>query len=183
MSTSLDQIQFDTADGKKSTLSAFNGKVLLVVNVASECGLTPQYEGLEKVHEKYESQGLRVLAFPANEFGAQEPGTNEQIQEFCRTQFGVKFPVFAKMVVKGEGQHPLYQQLTSLQPAAQQVPGGKLKSVLEEHGLLSGGPSDIMWNFEKFLIGKTGNVVARFAPDMTPEDPTIVKAIEAELAR
>lgn len=183
MSTSLDQIQFDTADGKKTSLKDYSGKVLLVVNVASECGLTPQYEGLEKVHQKYQAQGLSVLAFPANEFGAQEPGSNEQIQEFCRTQFGVKFPVFAKMVVKGEGQHPLYQQLTSLQPAAQQVPGGKLKSVLEEHNLLSGGPSDIMWNFEKFLINKSGKVVARFAPDMTPEDPTIIKAIEAELAR
>ncbi|WP_413577370.1 glutathione peroxidase [Bdellovibrio sp. HCB290] len=183
MSTSLNHIEFNTADGKKAKLADFSGNVLLVVNVASECGLTPQYEGLEKVHQKYESKGLRVLGFPANEFGAQEPGSNEQIQEFCRTQFGVKFPVFAKMVVKGEGQHPLYQQLTSLQPTAQQVPNGKLKSVLEEHGLLSGGPSDIMWNFEKFLISKEGKVIARFTPEMTPEDPVILKAIEMELAR
>ncbi|MEK2690099.1 glutathione peroxidase [Bdellovibrio sp. GT3] len=181
--SALNQIEFNKADGKKATLADYSGKVLLVVNVASECGLTPQYEGLEKVHQKYESKGFHVLGFPANEFGAQEPGTNEQIQEFCRTQFGVKFPVFAKMVVKGEGQHPLYKQLTSLQPTAQQVPDGKLKGVLEEHGLLSGGPSEIMWNFEKFLIGKNGKVVARFAPDMTPEDATIIKAIEAELAR
>jgi glutathione peroxidase len=179
---SLSQIAFRSAQGESTSLAKYQGQVLLIVNVASQCGLTPQYEVLEKIYEKYQSQGFTVLAFPANEFGAQEPGTNEQIQEFCRGTFGVKFPVLEKIVVKGEGQHPLYKQLTSEQPAAVQNPAGKLAENLKKHGLLSGGPSEIMWNFEKFLVNRKGEVVKRFAPDITPDDPVLISAIEKELA-
>jgi glutathione peroxidase len=150
--------------GKEVSLSQYQGKVLLMVNVASQCGLTPQYAGLESLHKKYASQGLAVLGFPANEFGAQEPGSNEEIAQFCKANYGVDFDMFAKVVVKGEGQCPLYQHLTSKQTNPK-----------------FGGP--ISWNFEKFLIGRNGQIVARFAPDVEPESEEVVKAIEAELAK
>jgi glutathione peroxidase len=170
-------------DGSEDSLAAYEGNVLLIVNVASQCGLTPQYEGLEKVYERYRDSGLVVLGFPANEFGAQEPGSNEDIQQFCRTRFDVKFPLFAKIVVKGEGQHPLYQYLTQARPEAQALSGSTLRANLDKHGLLSGQPGDILWNFEKFLVGRSGEVVARFAPDVAPEDPLLIQAIEAELGK
>lgn len=162
-------------------LSDYSGKVLLIVNVASQCGLTPQYEGLEKLYEKYKDKGFLVLAFPANEFGAQEPGTNAEIQSFCQTNYGIKFPVFEKIVVKGEGQHPLYKHLTTVKPKAVKNADSTLEAKLEKHGLLSGKPGDIMWNFEKFLIGKDGNVIERFAPDVKPDDEILIKAIENSL--
>ncbi len=151
-------------NGKPASLAAYRGKVVLVVNVASQCGLTPQYEGLERLHEKYASQGLAVLGFPANEFGAQEPGTNDEIAEFCQKNYGVRFDMFAKVVVQGPGQCPLYEFLTSA-----------------EKNPKFAGP--IKWNFEKFLIGRNGEVVARFEPNTEPDDPAVIKAIEAELAR
>lgn len=157
--------------------------MLLVVNVASKCGLTPQYDGLEKIYREYRAKGLEVLGFPANEFAGQEPGSSAEIQDFCRSTFGVEFPMFEKIVVKGQGQHPLYQALTSAQPTAKELPDGKLKKLLSEKGLLSGSDRDIRWNFENFLVGKHGQVVARFAPDVTPEDPMIKTAIETELAK
>jgi glutathione peroxidase len=158
-------IQVKKIDGTQTTLSEFKGKVLLIVNVASECGLTPQYTGLENLHEKYADKGLAVLGFPANEFGAQEPGTNQQIHEFCKTKFGVKFPMFEKIVVKGAGIHPLYQTLIDQGPRVKTPAGSKLAAKADANP----GKQDIHWNFEKFLT------------DMTPEDATLVKAIETEL--
>ena len=181
MNSKLNEIPFETIKGEKTTLKDYSGKLKLVVNVASKCGLTPQYEGLEALYQKYKDQGFVVLAFPANEFGNQEPGTNEEIQKFCKLNYGVTFPVFKKIVVKGEGQHPLYEALTAAKPEAVKKPGGKLEAKLKEHGMLSGKPSDIMWNFEKFLIGPEGEVIERFAPDVAPQDEILVKAIEKNL--
>ena len=175
-------IPFRKADGSETDLSGFRGKVLLVVNVASKCGLTPQYEGLERIHEANRHRGFSVLGFPANQFAGQEPGTDEDIQQFCRLSYGVTFPVFAKLVVKGEDRHPLYDRLVSAKPMATPKPDGTLKATLAANGLL-GKEDDIAWNFEKFLIGRSGEVVARFAPDVTPEDPLVLESIEAELKK
>ena len=168
-------------DHTPTTLAEFKGDVLLIVNVASKCGLTPQYSALEKLFERFKGRGFRVLGFPANEFGAQEPGTEAEIKDFCTTNFGVKFPMYSKIVVKGEGQHPLYKFLTASQPKAQQVPNGKLKENLAKHGVPAGADDEIMWNFEKFLIDGRGHVGARFSPESTPDDSTLVSAIEAQL--
>lgn len=151
-------------DGKAADLSAYKGKVVLMVNVASQCGLTPQYEQLEGLHEKFSEKGLAVLGFPANEFGKQEPGSDTEISTFCKKNYGVKFDMFSKVVVKGEGQCPLYKYLTSK----------------ETDPKFAG---DITWNFEKFLIGRNGEIVARFAPRVKPDAPEVVKAIEDELAK
>lgn len=177
MAQALTDISVKRIDGTSTTLGAFKGKVLLVVNVASECGLTPQYDGLEKLYEKYSKQGLEVLGFPANEFGAQEPGSNKQIHEFCKTKFGVKFPMFEKIVVKGPGIHPLYETLIAQGPRVVAPANSKLGAKADANP----GKQDIHWNFEKFLVSRSGKVVGRFSPDMTPEDPTLVKAIETEL--
>ena len=151
-------------DGTPTTLGDYKGSVLLLVNVASKCGLTPQYEALEGLHEKFSEKGLAVLGFPANEFGAQEPGSDAEISKFCKDKFSVKFDMFSKVVVKGEGQCPLYKYLTSKDTDPK-------------------FPGDITWNFEKFLIGKNGEIVARFAPRTKPDSEEVVKAIEAELAK
>ncbi len=164
-------------DGSPTTLKAYKDKVLLIVNVASKCGLTPQYEGLEKLYDKYRAQGLEVLGFPANEFGAQEPGTNAEIQQFCSTKFGVKFPMFEKIVVKGAGVHPLYQHLIASGPKPTFPAASKLAAKQPQ----GDGPQDIQWNFEKFLVNRAGKIVTRFSPDMTPEDPALVKAVETQL--
>jgi glutathione peroxidase len=148
-------------DGQEQDLTDYAGQVLLLVNVASKCGLTPQYEGLEKLYEGRKDRGFAVLGFPANEFAGQEPGSDEQIADFCRSNYGVKFPMFSKIVVKGEGIHPLYAYLTSL-PAP------------------LGG--EIQWNFQKFLVDRKGEVVARFDPRTAPDDPALVAKIEALLA-
>jgi glutathione peroxidase len=148
--------------GKPVNLSKYQGKVVLMVNVASKCGLTPQYKALEALHEKYAGKGLAVVGFPANNFGAQEPGTAEQIQEFCTVNYGVKFDMMAKVSVKGDDICDLYKFLTS--PA-------------------SGFPGEVTWNFGKFLVGKDGKVVARFDPKTAPDDAAVVKAIEAALAK
>jgi glutathione peroxidase len=146
-----------TIRGDEKKLADYKGQVLLVVNVASECGLTPQYTGLEALNKKYRERGLRVLGFPANEFGAQEPGTNDQIAAFCSTKYSVTFDMFSKIVVKGGGIHPLFQWLTSE----------------------TGG--DIKWNFGKFLVGKNGEILARFEPKTEPSSPEITQAIEKAL--
>ncbi|MDB5101733.1 MAG: glutathione peroxidase [Cyanobacteria bacterium RYN_339] len=180
MPAKLYDLTVNRIDGTPVPLSEFEGRVLLVVNVASKCGLTPQYEGLEKLYEAYAGRGLEVLGFPANEFMGQEPGSNEQIQSFCTLNYGVKFPLFEKIVVKGAGRHPLYDHLTQAQPTASSA-GGLKQWMLR----LVGGkrqPGDISWNFEKFLISRKGDVVARFAPTIAPNDPAIVTAIERELA-
>ena len=173
------------ADHTETTLGEFQGKVLLIVNVASKCGLTPQYEGLERLYAKYAAQGLMVLGFPANEFGAQEPGTDAEIQQFCTLNFGVKFPVYAKLVVKGPGQHPLYAYLTRESPEATKK-GASMRKALRKilHSeSFTGESGEITWNFEKFLIDRHGKIVARFAPDILPEDPLVSETIKAELAK
>ena len=151
-------------DGKDVDLSQYKGKVVMVVNVASKCGNTPQYKQLEEAYKKYSEKGFVILGFPANEFGKQEPGSNEQIKEFCTSTYHTQFPIFSKIVVKGEGQAPLYRYLTS-SDANQQTAG------------------DIKWNFTKFLVSKDGKVVARFEPKVKPDDKEVIDAIEMELAK
>ncbi len=180
--TSVYDIPVKTIDGKPASLGDYKGKVLLVVNVASACGLTPQYEGLEKLYEGYQAKGLEVLGFPANNFGAQEPGTDEEIKDFCESKFDVKFPMFSKVSVRGDDQHPLYKELVSQKPAATEQPGGKLFATLEKHGLAPKTKSEVAWNFEKFLIGKDGKVVGRFHPDVPPDSPELTAAIDKALA-
>ena len=183
MSGSLYELSARRIDGREGTLGEFKGKVALVVNVASKCGLTPQYEGLQKVFDTYKGKGFTVLAFPANDFKGQEPGTNAEIVDFCSTNYGVTFPMFDKITVAGAGRHPVYKALIAAKPEATAKPGGGLKQRLGDMGLLPANESDIMWNFEKFLIGKDGTVVARFAPDISPDDPMITGAIETELKK
>ena len=155
---SLHQIETKTLDGKSAPLSGYKGKVLLVVNTASECGLTPQYAGLEKLYETYRAKGVEVLGFPSNDFGGQEPGTPEQIGKFCRTQYGVQFPMFEKVVTKaGAGQSPVYAFLTAKHDAPK-------------------------WNFHKYVVGKDGAVKHSFASKVEPMAPEIIAALEAELA-
>ena len=168
-------------DGAPASLGDYAGKVLLVVNVASACGLTPQYEGLEALYERLHGRGLEVLGFPANDFGAQEPGSNDEIATFCRSKFGIAFPMFEKITVKGPHKHELYRRLIAAQPAAADKPGGGFRKALEGYGIKTDDPTEVMWNFEKFLVGRDGQVVARFAPDVTPEDPMLTGAIEAAL--
>ena len=159
MSGSLHDFTAETAEGTKRPLSDFRGKTLLVVNTASRCGLTPQYEGLQKLRERYAARGFEVLAFPANDFLFQEPGSNAQIQEFCSTKYGVTFPVFAKVHVKGKEIAPLYRWLTQE----------------------SGHDGDIEWNFAKFLVGPDGTVLARFHPKVDPLAPEITQRVESTL--
>ena len=177
----IEDIPVKTIDGKPTTLGAWHGKVRLVVNVASQCGLTPQYAGLEALYRRFRDKGFEVLGFPANEFGAQEPGTEAEIQQFCSTSYGVSFPMFAKIVVKGDGQHPLYAALTAAQPRARALNGDGFKQKLAGYGIVPEKESDILWNFEKFLVDKDGAVVDRFAPDVVPDDKAVVEAIEARL--
>lgn len=183
MTQSFHDFQMKTIAGKPMPLNEYKGRVLLAVNVASKCGLTPQYTGLESIYETYRDKGFEVLGFPANEFGAQEPGSNNEIEQFCTTNFGVKFPMFEKIVVKGTGIHPLYQFLTSTKPDAQAKPDSNFEQKLRSFGIPAGAKGEILWNFEKFLIGKHGQVVARFAPDVAPNDPMVISAIESELKR
>lgn len=159
--TTVSDISVKTITGEPKQLGDYAGNVLLIVNVASKCGYTPQYEGLEKLNQKYQSQGLRVLGFPCNDFGAQEPGTNEEIQQFCTLNYGVSFEMFDKVHAKGAEKHPLYQTLTQ---------------AVEPQG-------DVGWNFEKFLVSKTGEVVARFKSGVKPDSPELMAAIEQELAK
>ncbi|HVY85082.1 MAG TPA: glutathione peroxidase [Caulobacterales bacterium] len=179
--TALDAIPLQRIDGAPDTLAAHRGKVLLIVNVASKCGLTPQYEGLEKLFEDKRAQGLEVLGFPANNFKGQEPGTNEEIAAFCDSTYKVQFPMFAKISVVGEDQHPLYAALTAAKPEA--TGEGPMRERLAGYKIDTAPPPNVLWNFEKFLVGRNGAVVARFSPDVTPDDPRLVAAINAELAK
>jgi glutathione peroxidase len=169
-------------DGTETTLAEFDGSVLLIVNVASKCGLTPQYTALEALHTQMRDRGFSVLGFPANNFGAQEPGTNEEIVEFCTTNFGVDFPMFSKISVVGDDKHPLYDELTTVAPRAEGDPDG-FRETLKGYNMNPNDDPEILWNFEKFLVGKDGQVVKRFAPTVTPDDPMVIEAIEAELAK
>lgn len=151
-----------TIDGSPESLGSFKGKAILIVNVASKCGYTPQYAGLQSLYAKYKDRGFVILGFPANNFGAQEPGTNAEIKTFCSRTYKVTFPMFAKVSVKGEDKTPLYQFLTDQSPNT------------STHG-------DIKWNFTKFLIGTDGRILARFEPDVTPDSPEMQKAVESAL--
>ncbi len=181
MNQNFYEFSVNKINGTSVNLADYKGKALLVVNVASACGLTPQYEALEKTYEKFHNKGFEILGFPANEFGAQEPGTNVEIQNFCESKFGIKFPMFEKIVVKGENQHPLYNFLTNKKPEAQVVNGNAYEEKLKTYGIIRTQKNDILWNFEKFLVNKKGEVVARFGPDVTPDDSLITNAIELAL--
>lgn len=179
--SSIYGIPVNRISGEPATLGDHQGKVLLAVNVASKCGLTPQYEGLEKLYQSRHAQGLEVLGFPANNFKGQEPGTEAEIQSFCTLTYDVHFPMFAKISVKGADRHPLYDALTSAQPAA--IGEGPFRERLKGFGIDGGATDEVLWNFEKFLVDRKGEVVARFAPDVTAEDPRLLAAVDAELSR
>jgi glutathione peroxidase len=154
--------QINRITGEPATLTEHKGDVLLIVNVASKCGLTPQYTGLQKIQDEYGDRGFSVLGFPCNQFLGQEPGTAEEIQEFCSTTYGVDFPLFEKIDVNGDERHPIYEELTAVADA-------------------DGHTGDVRWNFEKFLVSPGGEIVARFSPTVQPEDEQITQAIEAHL--
>lgn len=179
MTNVLYDIPLIRIDGTQTTLAEFAGKVLLIVNVASKCGLTPQYEGLESLYRRHRDHGLVVLGFPANDFKGQEPGSESEIAEFCRTTYGVEFPMFSKVVVTGPEKHPLYQALIASRSRAEFKPNSALAQRLAGEEREPGG---IHWNFEKFLVGRDGTVLGRFAPDITPQDDIIVRAVETALA-
>ena len=162
--SSVLEFTMNSIDGAPTSLASFKGKVLLVVNVASRCGFTPQYEGLEKIYEKYKDQGLVIMGFPANNFLGQEPGTNEEIKTFCTRKYNVSFPMFSKISVKGDDKAPLYQFLTdtNLNPTT----GGEIK-----------------WNFTKFLVDRNGKVIERFEPEVKPDSPEVIAAIEKALGK
>jgi glutathione peroxidase len=183
MSTSVTEILVRTMAGKEITLREYKGKVALVVNVASKCGLTPQFAGLETLYKSYRDKAFVVLGFPANDFGRQEPGTNAEIQTFCTTNFGVDFPMFEKIAVTGENTHPLYKALTAAQPHATAANPGEYREHLKSFGQGATEEPEVLWNFEKFLLNKKGEVVGRFSPETKPESPLITRAIEAELAK
>ncbi|CQD43685.1 glutathione peroxidase [Yersinia mollaretii] len=183
MSNPIYSIPVNTIDHQSVQLEKYKGSVLLVVNVASQCGLTQQYEGLENLYKTYREQGFEVLGFPSNEFAGQEPGSDEEIQAFCRGTFGVEFPMFSKIEVNGPQRHPLYQQLIAAKSVAVKPEGSEFYQRLASKGREPKQPGDILWNFEKFLIGRDGVVLERFAPDMTPEDPILVAAITQALGR
>ncbi|MBD2384445.1 glutathione peroxidase [Cylindrospermum sp. FACHB-282] len=161
MSSTISDIAVKTINGEDKQLNEYTGKVLLIVNVASYCGYTPQYEGLEKLNQQYRQAGLRILGFPCNDFGAQEPGSNEEIMQFCTSKFRVSFEMFDKVHTKGSQQHPLYARLTNaVEPTA-----------------------PVAWNFEKFLVNKHGQVIARFKSSVQPDSPELIAIIEKELAK
>jgi len=179
--TSLYEIPVEKIDGAAATLKEHSGEVLLVVNVASKCGLTPQYEGLEALQKKFSGSKFSVLGFPANDFAGQEPGSNADIQQFCTTQFGVTFPMYGKIGVTGPQKHPLYRYLTSEKPETEDR--DRMETMLRGYKIEPTAKPEVVWNFEKFLISRSGQVVRRFAPGTTPDDPRVIAAIEAELAK
>jgi glutathione peroxidase len=167
-------------DGSETSLAAYHGKVLLIVNVASKCGLTPQYGALQALYAKKHAKGLEVLGFPANNALDQEPGDDSEIMAFCASAYSVTFPLFSKISVCGEDVHPLYRALIAARPAT--VGEGPMRERLKQYGVSPEPPPAILWSFEKFLIGRDGQVVERFAPDMPVDDPLILDAIGAALA-
>lgn len=177
--TALTEIPFLRMDGSTATLGDYAGQVVLVVNVASKCGLAPQYEGLQRLYEREHPAGLTVLGFPANDFLGQEPGTDAEIAEFCSTNYAVTFPVMSKISVVGEQQHPLYAALGAQVPTA--AGKAEFREGLRGNGITPTQDPDVVWNFEKFLVARDGSVVARFAPTVTPDDPELVAAIRAAL--
>ena len=179
--TELQEIPVTRIDGSETNLGAYAGQVLLVVNVASKCGLTPQYEALEALYGAHRDEGFQVLGFPCNQFKGQEPGDDAEIASFCDTKYGIDFPLFSKIEVNGPGRHPLYAALSDAVSEAQTRPDSTMRARLISFGV-EPVDGDVLWNFEKFLVARNGTVVARFAPDMTPDDPIIVAAVAAQLA-
>jgi glutathione peroxidase len=180
----LTSIPLTTITGSSASLADYSGKVLLIVNVASGCGLTPQYTALESLYQQYKDRGFVILGFPANDFGGQEPGTDQEIAKFCSTDYPITFPLFSKIAVTGPAKHPLYAELTTAAP--DHVVHGPMRQVLADYAASNGVPPpnplpELLWNFEKFLVGRDGNVIARFAPDTPPYDSHIVSAIEQAL--
>ena len=183
LSTSIYEIPVQTISGAETSLAEYKGKVLLVVNVASKCGLTPQYDALEKLYAKYRDQGLVITGFPCNDFAGQEPGANEEIASFCTGTFGVDFPLFSKITIVGPEKHPLYNALISAQPNAVSLTGKDFRQGLRDFGVVPTDDPEVLWNFEKFIVSRSGEVVKRFSPDTLPDTPEVVAAIEAELAK
>jgi glutathione peroxidase len=175
-------IPVEHIDGSPTSLAEHQGNVLLIVNVASKCGFTPQYAGLESLYQQNREKGFVICGFPANDFGAQEPGSNDEIQTFCQLNFGVQFPMYSKIAVTGAERHPLYDALVQSTPETIGDTSA-LRQHLVEFGVQPTTPPEILWNFEKFLVGRDGKVVARFAPDIAPDDPMLRDAIEAEINR
>ncbi|WP_372656234.1 glutathione peroxidase [Halobacteriovorax sp.] len=178
MSNLLD-IKFKNNKSEDVSLKDFDAKAFLIVNVASKCGLTPQYEGLQKLYNEYKEQGLEILGFPANEFLGQEPGSDEEIQSFCSLTYNVTFPVNSKIIVKGEGQHELYKELTSAEVNYTKNEEGQFEGLLTEKGLITGSDKDIKWNFEKFLVSADGKIVARYFPDVEATDERVKSTIDS----
>ena len=180
---SLNQIGLHRIDGAAATLADYAGQVVLVVNVASRCGLTPQYESLEKAYRAHGADGLVVLGFPCNQFRGQEPGSAAEIQAFCSSTYGVDFPLFSKIEVNGPERHPLYAAMIAEAPQALERAEGGMRARLAGFGIEAPPPGDVMWNFEKFLIARDGRVVGRYAPDITVDDAPLREDLAAELAR
>ncbi len=182
MANNIFEIPVKTIDGEETTLEGYKGKTLLLVNVASKCGLTPQYEGLESLYNEYKDQGFEILGFPSNDFKGQEPGTEEEIKDFCSTNYNVTFPMFSKVGIL-ENRHPLYASLIEAQPETNVNNGEGMEERLRNFGHTRVDPTDVLWNFEKFLVGKNGEIVSRFAPDVTPDDERLRSSIEADLSK
>lgn len=182
MTESIQSIPVKTIDGGDASLGDYAGKVLLVVNVASKCGLTPQYQGLEDLYRDKRDSGLVVLGFPANNFLGQEPGTDSEIASFCKLTYDVSFPMFSKISVAGEDRHPLYAALVAAQPEAYSPNGDAMRERLAGKDIPIWPKPEVLWNFEKFLIGKDGSVVGRFAPDTPVNDPALIAAIDQALS-
>ncbi len=178
--TDIRSIPITRINGASARLADYEGKVLLIVNVASKCGLTPQYEGLEALYRARNNEGFEILGFPANNFKEQEPGSDEEIASFCSLTYDVTFPMFSKLSVKGDDQHPLYKALTEARP---EVTGAEaFRKHMTDSGLGPENPEDVLWNFEKFLISRDGQVIGRYSPNMLVTDPVIAQDIDKALA-
>lgn len=176
----LYDIALDDISGNLTSLGVHAGKVVLVVNVASKCGLTPQYDGLQRLYRAKRDRGLVVVGFPANNFAGQEPGDNAAIAQFCQSSYGVDFPLYAKISVAGADRHPLYDALVAAHPDCPGADG--MRQRLAGYGIVANPAPEVVWNFEKFLLDRHGRVAGRFSPDTAPDDPALVAAIDALLA-
>lgn len=177
--TDIFSIPLKIITGEPTTLAAWKGKTLLIVNVASKCGLTPQYAALEALYRRFKDKGLVILGFPANDFAGQEPGTEAEIQSFCSLTYDVTFPMFSKVKVTGADKHPLYAALIAAIDKPEAKPNSGFRDMLKGHGVTPTEEPEILWNFEKFLIGPDGKIARRLAPEIAPDDEVLVKAVEA----
>ena len=177
----LYDIPVNKITGETTSLADYRGKALLVVNTASKCGLTPQYDALEKLYERRKADGLEILGFPANDFNGQEPGSNEEIATFCKGTFNIAFPMFQKIAVTGPETHPLYKELIAEKPESTAKEPGDFRKKLTGYGIQTNPEPGILWNFEKFVLNRHGKIIARFSPETLPDDPIVLDAIEAAL--